>query len=231
LKNGKANGYSIRKEGCMEVTVKLEGIKQLQDRYSPAQIKKAVNAAMRRAIRSGKTAASDEIRNKLGFNIMKSDLDRKIRITTRPMEGEISVAGKPIIMSYFKPVDLAQGRRIIKKRGAGATAFHIKQARRGGAGVRVEIIRGKPTILRGGRWRLGIEVEGAFIGTGRGGTPLVFGRVKGSRRLIAYKVYSEHFMFKKTINRVASRVLEQWKKEWANQVKQLESGTATWLDV
>jgi len=30
---------------------------------------------------------------------------------------------------------------------------------------------------------------------------------------------------------VAQRVIEQWQKEWANQVKQLESGTATWLDV
>jgi len=32
-----------------------------------------------------------EIR-KLGYNIKKSDLDRKIRITTRPMEGEIFVS-------------------------------------------------------------------------------------------------------------------------------------------
>ena len=214
----------------MQVTVRLEGIEQIKNKFSPEKIKKAANVAIRRAIRSGKTAASDEIRNKLGFNIMKSDLDRKIRITSRPLEGEVSVAGKPIIMSYFKPVDLAQGRKIIKKRGKGATSFLIKSAKRGGAGVRVEIIRGKPTILRGGRWRLGIEVEGAFIGTGRGGTPLVFGRLKGSRRLIAYKVYSEHFMFKKTLNRVASRVLEQWRKEWANQVRQLQAGRATWLE-
>jgi len=42
------------------------------------------------------------------------------------------------------------------------------------------------------------------------------------------KVYSEHYMFKKTLDRVAKRVVEQWNKEWANQVKQLQAGTASW---
>jgi len=218
----------------MQITLKLEGIKQLQDRYSPAQIKKAVNAAMRRAIRSGKTAASDEIRNKLGFNIMKSDLDRKIRITTRPMEGEISVAGKPIIMSYFKPTQIESGvrKRIIKHRGKGATSFEIRQSRtrQSGSGVQVEIIRGRKTLLKGGRFRTGVEVAGVFIARGKGGTPLVFGRLAKSNKLIALKVYSEHFMFKKTLDRVSRRVIEQWNKEWANQVKQMQAGSASWLD-
>mgnify|MGYP000864551299 CR=1 FL=1 len=216
----------------MEVTVKLEGIDQVLNRYNSKQVLKAINFALRRAIKSGKTAASDEIRNKLGFNIMKSDLDRKITITTRPLEGEITVAGKPIILSYFKPTQIESRvrKRIIKHRGKGATSFEIRQSRtrQSGSGVQVEIIRGRRTMLRGGRFRTGVDVQGVFIGRGKGGTPLVFGRLAKSRRLIALKVYSEHYMFKKTLDRVAKRVVEQWNKEWANQVKQLQAGTASW---
>ena len=216
----------------MEVTIKLEGIEEVLNRYNSKQVIKAINFALRRAIRSGKTAASDEIRNKLKFNIMKSDLDRKITITTRPLEGEITVAGKPIILSYFKPTQIGSGikKRIIKHKGKGASAFEIRQSRtrQSGSGVQVEIIRGRRTILKGGRFRTGLEVAGVFIARGKGGTPLVFGRTK-SNKLIALKVYSEHFMFKKTLDRVAKRIVEQWEKEWANQVKQMQAGTASWL--
>lgn len=218
----------------MEVRVKLEGIEQVLNRYNSRQVLKAINFALRRAIRSGKTAASDEIRNKLGFNIMKSDLDRKITITTRPLEGEIIVSGKPIILSYFKPTQIESGirKRIIKRRGKGATSFELRQSRTklSGSGVQVEIIRGKKTLLKGGRFRTGVEVAGVFIARGKGGTPLVFGRLTKSNKLIALKVYSEHFMFKKTLDRVSRRVIEQWNKEWANQVKQMQAGSASWLD-
>jgi hypothetical protein len=218
----------------MEVRIKLEGVEQALKRYNHRQVLKAVNFALRRAVKSGKTAASDEIRNTLGFNIMKSDLDRKITITTRPLEGEITVAGKPIILSYFKPEQIESGirKRIIKRRGRKATAFEIKQSKTKltGSGVYIEIVKGRRTLLRGGKiTRMGIKVAGVFIGRGKGGTPLVFGRIAKSRKLIAMKVYSEHFMFKKTLNRVAKRVVEQWEKEWANQIKHLQSGTATWV--
>ncbi len=218
----------------MEVRVKLEGIEQVLNRYNSRQVLKAINFALRRAIRSGKTAASDEIRNKLGFNIMKSDLDRKITVTTRPLEGEITVAGKPIVLSYFKPVQIHSGvrKRIIKHKGKGASAFEIRETRTrlSGSGVQVEIIRGRKTLLKGGRFRTGVEVAGVFIARGKGGTPLVFGRLAKSNKLIALKVYSEHFMFKKTLDRVSRRVIEQWNKEWANQVKQMQAGSASWLD-
>ncbi len=216
----------------MRVDIKLEGIEKFIEKYNIQKITKAISSALKRAIKSGKTVASDEIRNKRGFNLMKSDLDRKIRITTRPMEGEISVAGKPILLSYFKPREITTGKRIKKKKGKGASAFELIQsrARSGDAGVQVQIMKGKITLLRNGSF-MGRDIAGIFIGKGKGGTPLVFGREAGTNKLIAYKVYSEHFMFKKVLDTVAQRVIEQWQKEWANQVKQLESGTATWLDV
>ena len=219
----------------MEVKIKLEGIDELVGKFSPKRIERAVNFAIRRAVRSGKTRASEEIRKGLGFNIMKSDLDRKISIEYRPWEGAIVVAGKPILLSYFKPTEVLGPikRSIIKKRGKGVLAFELREKPisrgRKKVGVQVEIIRGRRTILS--RGRIGsTRLAWTFLAKGVGGTPLVLSRVAKSRKVIARKVYSEHFMFKKVIDKVAERVLEQWRKEWANQVKQLLKGTSYWTE-
>ncbi len=88
-------------------------------------------------------------------------------------------------------------------------------------GVQAEIIKGRKIVLRGGKWKAGPDVAGVFIAKGKGGTPLVFGRLSGSRKLIALKVYSEHNMFKKVLERVADRINEQWTKEWHHQFERL----------
>jgi hypothetical protein len=36
-------------------------------------------------------------------------------------------------------------------------------------------------------------------------------------------------MFKKILDLVADKVVVQWQKEFSNQIKQLEAGTASWI--
>jgi hypothetical protein len=212
----------------MEVTVKLEGVEEIKEKYNPEQINKAIKFAFKNAVKSGKTEASSDIRNKLGFNIKKSDLDKKISTKYNEARGEISVVGEPILMSYFNPVQIENRVKTQIKTKKGKFELTVKGTRKQPTGgVQVEIIKGQQTVISGGEWKIG-TIAGVFIARGRGGTPLVFGR-EPSGKLIALKVYGQEFMFKKILDLVADKVVTQWQKEFSNQIKQLELGRATWI--
>jgi hypothetical protein len=212
----------------MEVSIKLEGVEQVKEKYNPQQINKAIKFALKNSIRSGKTEASSDIRDKLGFNIKKSDLDKKISTKYNETKAEISVVGEPILMSYFNPTQIGDRVKTQIKTKKGKFELTTKRTRKQATGgVQVQIIKGQQTIISGGNWQIG-NIEGVFIARGQGGAPLVFGR-EASGKLIALKVYGQEFMFKKILDLVADKVVVQWQKEFSNQIKQLEAGTATWI--
>lgn len=178
--------------------------------------------AIARAVRSGKSTGSDYIRNKLRFNIRKSDLDRKISVWHSLDQGRLIVSGDPILMSYFHPVEIkgARKREIIKRRGEGVKSFELRErklkraARTPTGGVQVEIIKGRKTLLKGGRFvNLPIHVGRPFIARGRGGTPLVLARKIGENKLYTYKLVTEVTLFYKGIRFVTQRIADVWGRE------------------
>jgi hypothetical protein len=201
--------------------IKLDGVDDAMRRFDPKQVEKVARQTLNRVAASGKTAASDAIRNTLKVDIRKGDLDRKIDV--RPARGSalqaiLTVTGSPLVLTYF---NARQGSIMVarNKAGAGAGQFGIAQRLKGRHGtgpVQVTIMKGKTTTLS----------NRSFIATGKGGVPMVFLR-KADGKLMARKVYRESSMFGKKVvmDVVKARIVEQWNKEWANAVKnRLQTG-------
>lgn len=204
----------------MEVKITLAGVDQVMNKYKPPQIAKAIKNALNRAVRSGKTEASDRIRNDLGMNVKKADLDRKITVTyatTGQTEASITVSGSPILLSYFGARQGTSMVAVNKGEGVGryGMASTIKGRGTKGGRVQVEIIKGKRTLLD----------DKTFIARGRHGLPMVFRRT-ASGKLIGKKVYAHHSMLKKPVvlQGVKRKIMNQWAKEWDNQLAQLSKG-------
>jgi len=204
----------------MELHITLQGVEQITKKYKPEKIAEAIKNALNRSVRSGRTEASDAIRNKLGMNIKKSDLDQKITIRTANVgqtEAALIVRGEPIILSYFGAKQC--GTFVAVNRGQGAGRYGMAsrlKGKRGHAGpVTVEIIKGKRVTLD----------NRTFIAMGRHGVPMVFRR-QASGKLIGKKVYAHHSMLQKpvVIESVKNKIIATWDKEWANQIRQLNKG-------
>ncbi len=207
----------------MNMNLKVDGVQQALAVFDPKKVERAARATLNRVAKAGKTAASDLIRNELKINISKADLDRKIDV--RPARGSslkavIEVKGEPIVLSYF---GAQQGSTFIAKNKGGAAAFGIAQRLKGKqktGPVKVTIIKGKTTELN----------KNTFIARGKGGVAMVFFRLP-TGKLLARKVYRESSMFGKdiVISKEKERIIEQWNKEWANQINQLKSGQG-WME-
>lgn len=206
----------------MEIKLTLNGVDQIINKYKPEQIAVAIKNALNRAVRSGKTEASDAIRNTLGMNIKKADLDQKITIRTANVgqtNAALIVRGQPIILAYFGAKQ--GGTFVAVNRGNGASRYGIAsriKGKRGHAGpVTVEIIKGKRVTLD----------NRTFIAMGRHGVPMVFRR-QANGKLIGKKVYAHHSMIQKPVvlESVQNKIIDTWDKELANQIKQLNKGQA-----
>jgi hypothetical protein len=219
----------------MNFDIKLSGIQQAQDRFDPKKVERAARATVNKVAKAGKTAASDLIRNELKINLRQSDLDRKFEV--KPASGSVLkavlvVLGAPIRLTYFNAQSTSGGIRTMAvwNKGGGAMIGLAQRKMRGkGTGrVQVEIIKGKKTVLS----------PRTFIGKGQGGVTLVFYRThelinkegkhgkKQGEKLRSLMMYRETSMFSKRIvmDKVKGRIIEQWNKEWANQIRQLQSG-------
>lgn len=200
------------------IKITLHGVEEIKKTYKIEKIALAIRNALNRSARSGRSEASDAIRNVLGMNIKKADLDRKIsmRLATRlgDTQAEISIGGAPIILSYFGAKQ--GGLAVAVNKGAGVGRYGLTSALKGKGTqrgrVQVTVIKGKPTVLD----------SSTFIGTGKHGVPMVFRR-RTSGKLYGKKVYSHGAMLRKpdVLRAVEKKIEEQWSKEWGNQMKQL----------
>lgn len=216
----------------MNITVKVEGIKEALEKFDPRKVKRAAAGALNRAVRSGRTEALSLIRET--WAIKRSDIDRKINIKSAlasNLSAVLTVTGKPINLLYFNARQIAGSKSIrLKRKGRiSAEAQLIKgRAGRGYSGVTSQIQRSHKTVL-----------PKAFISRATmGGIPLVLirsskahsrsGRKEG---LIAVKVITEASIFKqgRVMEKVIAKIKTQWQKEWENQLKQFQSGQG-WME-
>lgn len=206
----------------MIIKVDIEDIKKAVNAFGESKIKRAIQLSLNRSIRSSKSEISRLIRQK--FNIAKADLDRKIHLrvaSVSALSGEVAVRGEPISLIYFKPYAISGGIRTFAARARGQRMPGLAQRKvnrgRETGGIVAEIIKGKRTKL-----------AKAFFIIGTGGTPLVVIR-RSTGKLQKVAVITEASMFKQQRDQVAEKVITQFRKEFANQIKQLTLKRATWL--
>ncbi len=214
------------------ITVKLEGVKEAMELFNPAKVRRAAQATLNRVAKSGKTEISSKIRE--DWKIKKKDLDPKITVKPKiygDLSAALEVRGESINLLYFDAQEIRGGiSKRLERKGklSPETKYFTKPAKKGLAqGVIARIKHSRKTVL-----------TRAFMGRGRGGTPLVFIRSKkvrsisGSKEgLRAIKIFTYKTMFKqsKVLNSVITKIKTQWQKEWDNQVKQLNSGKG-WME-
>lgn len=210
----------------MQIKVELKGVKEAMKVLDPKQMNKAVTYSLNRAVRSGKTEASEQIRKgDKPFALLKSDVDRKINLraaTQNNKTATITVTSTPWLLSYFKAREIAGRVKSVIKRTKGKFELLRSGTRLKNGGVSVEVLKGDRKTL-----------SKAFIIQGKGGTPLVVHRMKGVKssitgkdKLAAPKVYSLPSMFKKprVIEKVINKIKTQWVKEFTSMVERIKTG-------
>ncbi len=213
----------------MQITVDAKGLDELIKKFDPKKIRKAIQVSLNRAAKSGKTEASSLLRER--WNIKKSDFDRKMTFrgaTYSNLQAVIKIIGEPISLIHFNPTQIAGGIKTFTKRNKSAMPGLAQKKSRGDTGgIRVQILRSKTT-----------QLKKAFFILGKGGTPLIVRRSKQAKSqlgrkegLWAVKVITQPSMFKQSnvLAPVKMKIINQFNKEWSNQVKQMNSGGADWL--
>ena len=216
----------------MYVNVQVKGVEELLKKFDAKKVGKGIQAALNRSVKSGKTEASEMIRQI--FAIKKSDLDRKITIQgawVNKLSATLTVIGKPINLLYFNARQITGSRSIkAKRKGRISADTQLKTGRagRGYSGVTSQIQLSHKTVL-----------PKAFISRAtKGGIPLVLVRSKEIKSrsgrkegLRAVKVITEASIFKqgRVMEKVIAKIKTQFNKEWDNQVKQLQSGQG-WME-
>lgn len=157
----------------MDFSIALKGFSEAMKSMDPQVVIKSGQRAIRRAAASGKTIIASQVSGK--FNILKRDVDRKInvKLNLQAVQATLTTSSSPISLMYFKPEEIKGGFvRTLSRSKKGIAVGYGK----GPGGVRVKIIRKRPGILRH-----------AFMAKGKGGTPLVFRRLPGTKSPVTGK--------------------------------------------
>src|SRR3972149_3036915 len=208
----------------MDFKIELKGLKEAKKILDVKQYQKAITFSLNRAVKSGRTEASEQIRKgEKPFALLKSDVDRKMNVRLpNPYNAVLKITSGPWILSYFKPRQIVGGKSAIKRTKKKGFELIKGTRRKNSGGVSIEIVKGRRVTLKH-----------AFIATGKGGTPLVFWRKKGDKssitgkdKLVALKVYSLPSMFKKpaVIGKVIDKIKTQWEKEITSAINRIISG-------
>jgi len=208
----------------MDFKIELKGLKEAKKILDVKQYQKAITFSLNRAVKSGRTEASEQIRKgEKPFALLKSDVDRKMNVRLpNPYNAVLKITSGPWILSYFKPRQIVGGKSAIKRTKKKGFELIKGTGRKNSGGVSIEIVKGRRVTLKH-----------AFIATGKGGTPLVFWRKKGDKssttnkdKLAALKVYSLPSMFKKpaVLGKVIDKIKTQWEKEITSAINRIISG-------
>ena len=208
----------------MDFKIELKGLEEAKKILDVKQYQKAITFSLNRAVKSGRTEASEQIRKgEKPFALLKSDVDRKMNVRLpNPYNAVLKITSGPWILSYFKPRQIVGGKSAIKRTKKKGFELIKGTGRKNSGGVSIEIVKGRRVTLKH-----------AFIATGKGGTPLVFWRKKGDKssttnkdKLAALKVYSLPSMFKKpaVLGKVIDKIKTQWEKEITSAINRIISG-------
>ena len=214
----------------MNITVKVEGIKEALEKFDPKVVGKAAVSTMNEVIKSTRTFASDIIRNERGFKILKSDFDKRVEMKPARMNDLTAVLTVHRISAKF-------GWRTGKDSFA-LTYFGAKEARRTSVGVTIKSRKGIKKQKRTGMGS-GVTVQvlkggtvarfpHAFIATMKSGHIGVFRRVEGKaatgkQKIAERKVITLATMFRGTLPKLREHALQKFKErfpgklEWANR--------------
>ena len=202
------------------LTIKLTGVKEAMETVDPKIVKQSARAAIDRAVKSGKTVASAEIR--AVWNVKKADLDPRIRITPPRMsdlKGVITIGGKGMSLSYFGAKQI-MGGTVRSKIGKNIRTSKITRGMmKAGplpSGVMVEVLKGKNTTL----------LRNAFlskVSAGKSGSHIgVYHRLTDKRLPIHEKnVISVATMASRpeVMDKITSRISQQWATEFPRQLQ------------
>ena len=214
----------------MIIYVKVEGIKEALEKFDPKVVSKAAVSTLNEVVKSTRTLASDLVRNKRGFKILKSDFDKRVEIKPARMNDLTAVLTAHRISTSF-------GWRTGHD-SFSLTYFGAKEARRTSKGVTIKSRKGVKTQKRTGMGS-GVTVQvlkggtvarfpHAFVATMKSGHIGVFRRVAGKaspgkQKIVEAKVISLVTMFRGTIPQLQAYALQKFKErflsklEWANR--------------
>ena len=131
------------------ITVRIEGLKELLSTLDAENVKTGLKRGLQKVGDSTKTRASSLIRDE--FNIKKSDVDSKFRVTATAECAIITGSSKPISLTYFnaRQMGLSHGKRVTTRR-KGDSIVSSKRGKSGAfAGVAVMIRKGTTTLIPG----------------------------------------------------------------------------------
>lgn len=212
----------------MQITVKVDGVKEALESMSPKVVGLAARRALDRAAASARTAASAEIRTT--YNITKTDLDKSLTVVRMDGSGErfqatirgggsMPKARIPLIQFRVKQ----SGVKITKVRGKRTGLSKNGRRVAGSAGVQIQ-------VKKAGQW---FTLRGAFIAQMKNGHIGVFERpVSGSgsgtswgrggrlpiRQLTSIDV-PLMFANRKVMDMAKQRAVEQFNKNFAHEIE------------
>lgn len=197
------------------INISLKGFDDVVRALDPKVVERASRAALNRTVRSGKVAASDEIRKE--YNIMKRDLDPRITIRLAGvgvLRAEIEISGRSMSLSYFGARQIT-GTRVLTRSGKGIKLGKVTRGMRAVGpvprGVLVQVLKGKETVLHRGAFMAQMKSGhiGVFRRTGQGRLPIAEKAVKS----IATMVQRPEVM-----GRLLNRIEERWATEFPHQL-------------
>lgn len=194
----------------MKIEVKIEGIKEIQEKLKPEKIQKAIIRSLDRAAKAGRQEALNRIRER--YNIKESDLRREIITDIHPskLEATITAKGRPVSIFLFRPKQIIEA---IHGKSKGLYSKLVKaRAGQRAKGVTVEIIKGQRKLVKGGFiQRLKTGHVAIFKREGKArlpikklstiGTPSMFGRIS-------------------IFDKVVTRVKEVWQKNIKHELEE-----------
>lgn len=209
----------------MQFNLTVKGLEDIVSKFNPQQLSRGMSRSLNRAVRSGKTELSRQTTAR--WNLQKATVDRKTEISAsspRNLSATITVRGEPFNLMYFNPTMTSGGVKTFTKRHKGELPGLLQKKTQGkdSNGLRVEILKGKKTMLRK-----------SFFILGKGGVPLVVRRVgTGKGKLQARRVITQASMTvqRKVLTPVKEKIISQFDKEWSNQVEQLRRGGQVLVD-
>lgn len=149
----------------------MSGFRKAVEVYGEKTVYKAANISLRKVAASGKTLASEEIRNR--YNIKKGDLDPRLVVEpprSNNLTAEITISGKGAFLSYFGAKQTVKNKVITRGKVNGGPGLKTVTRKRAATfqGVSVEIEKGKRT-----------ELKSAFLAKMKSGHIGVMRRVTG----------------------------------------------------
>lgn len=134
----------------MEVSVRIEGIKEALERFDPKKVRSAARSAINKIADQTRTFASRQIREE--FNVPASRLNSYLRVSARAkgddLQAVITGRGLGMALSYFGPRQA--GIQVSKKKGFRYTkrAANSGNLKHGGV-TTVEVRRGNRKEISG----------------------------------------------------------------------------------